>query len=906
MKRSEQMSSLNWIKERFSRFYDELDMEMNRLPASDSTFSDFSMHSDDAKLLNRMEKGEISMKAVDDLIETAKEFDVELKSYIEKNNLRKKVARSKPVKPPRNVKSSFPPIWDEEQHNRSIDATIDEILKTRPYQDDFELDEDDVELPQKQSAVVVKPILKTGTSKTKKRDVSTSVKFQMHPQRVDRVAPQKQSNKKIQTTSQPRPQPHYKSDSSRGSIFPCRTESVVRDEVELDRGSKAPPKPKAREPPSAPPSLKYSPITLTSTAGRTRNAKRADDNDVVEIVNSSLATASKESAKQLTTFVQPVVSIKGACAIQKIYQLEVSPEQVATSIQFDVARENTKFVAFVYEATPKPILAPSPTSPKPSNEWRSNSAVTVESESHGVFFDACDVNKMLRDCGVRMRDGKIHVVVESGRSKRKSHKNPRKSFKSSALTKSVDELEAAQSEADNDTAEKINICTIDEAAPSAKAEAEINEQDSSMSSSITDDGKIRQILQISRGGERSSSESYQASSVSLVKPQVRVVERSVAGEFQEIYKLIDSTFQTANVGAEPTAETGGNEREIGDAMKEMRATIRESEESIRRAGMLLQKYQSKSVAEVVKPPTLQTEANESSNKIEKPAQAEKQIQTSNVHIEDYQTFSSGINVKQTADSSAQTAEDKNVQTDGTQASPQRYFGRVFDAYSNFKHVKFNQPPTTARHNPFSTSLDPCNCVGCENRRNLNQVVGLDSGKSPTALTPLSSVSASPKLSAPYNPIYSDDDEVMEAANKFLRSVERRKHRNADSDVTSTETSSSYSPQKAHSRKSSSSISTPSSELLNSIVPRDDRPVPRARNKLEQKLQEAAVADKPGGESLAGEARSINSSPDSPPFASSDWRKNQALLERYLSEGEVLSQGEIQLGLSDDDVLDDDF
>lgn len=50
-------------------------------------------------------------------------------------------------------------------------------------------------------------------------------------------------------------------------------------------------------------------------------------------------------------------------------------------------------------------------------------------------------------------------------------------------------------------------------------------------------------------------------------------------------------------------------------------------------------------------------------------------------------------------------------------------------------------------------------------------------------------------------------------------------------------------------------------------------------------------------------KSSRSSSDSPQLSLSDLQLNQDYLDRYLSEGEVLSQGEIQLGLSDDDVPD---
>lgn len=153
------MNSSDRITRRFNMFYDEIDSQMSRLRTSGSTSSQLSLQSDDAKLLTKMESGEISMAAVDDLIKTAKEFDEELKTYIEKNNLRNKVAQRKAR--PTSVKSKFPPIWDDAKLSKYIDSIISEVFEPN----EGNQDEEDSKVEKKSSAQVtvpaVKPILKT-------------------------------------------------------------------------------------------------------------------------------------------------------------------------------------------------------------------------------------------------------------------------------------------------------------------------------------------------------------------------------------------------------------------------------------------------------------------------------------------------------------------------------------------------------------------------------------------------------------------------------------------------------------------------------------------------------------------------------------------------------------------------
>lgn len=969
------MSSLDRISERFSMFYDEIDTQMSRLRNSDSIFSQLSIQSDDAKLLNKLEKGEIPMTDIDDLLKSATEFDAELKTYIEKNSLRKKVAQRKTKNP--SMKSKLPPIWNEPKLNQYIESIIDEVFDPVEVTTEFQHVPPCQEKNEPAAQVsTVKPILKTNNSKSSKRNVSTNVKFQIHPPKQvvsTSVASHKQqkppkSIKKIEPFVQ-----IQSMNTSSESLFPCRTERTTNADGSVDvtfkKSFKEPSGAKTLQPQTVPSDLKYSPVTLTSTAGNNTIAKPLCEGDVVDVIDSSLATVKTINAKQMTTLLLPVLSIKGSCSIQKIYQLEISPARDVHAIPHEnEPKMNTKFVEMVFHSPAKPaadVFVVHPAAEKEApNEIHQITSDEAENNNPSNLFDIREVNRILNDCGVHLRDGKIHFVMESAR-KRKGNKRtkPKKSFKPSTLRESVDELKQNHSEVgDNESREKkINICAIDEAAKQ-KRDEEINEKDSSMSSSITDDGKILQILKINRDGERcsrrsfrlnSSPESYPASSAnneSSVQQQIPITdaERSIAENFQSIYKLIEDTFET-NVGAEPTAEINENEREIDDGMNEMRAVIEMSEENIKRAGRLLEKYKAPHELTSIKTSLIRKSAASSSGEVSsfefKPHEKSKdvkvneekseatffhqEIQTSvalELNEHNPTTFKVSLPEKSqrnvTVEACAQTSEDKIVQTDGNlNWKSQQYFGSVYEKYSNFNHINFNQPPiASARLNPFCSSIDSCNCVGCERKRKFQtnpvstQRYSTDSGKLSSQLTSFTSTSASPKLSVPFNPIYSDDDEVMKAANRFLRSVEKRKNRNTASDITSSEVSSSidFSPQKVHSRRSSTSTSTPSSSLLDNGMrtasSHVQRPAPRARNNLENKLQEAAkgiasmehkVEDV---ERFADEEQSNDSSSSGiPQLDLQDLRDNQEF--RYLSEGEVLSQGETQLGLSDDDVPD---
>ena len=326
-----------------------------------------------------------------------------------------------------------------------------------------------------------------------------------------------------------------------------------------------------------------------------------------------------------------------------------------------------------------------------------------------------------------------------------------------------------------------------------------------------------------------------------------------------------------------------------------------------------------------------------------PAYNHQIVQTDNelVDCHNYKAFSNGLEITvakkiETAESGNQTTDDKTVQTDGgNNWKSQYYFGNVYDKYSNYNHIKFHPTPPN-HHNPFfSLKEQSCNCIGCERRKlRVSRLTPLpipakrtlftiNSPVKPSMYSSVSSLSTPPKISAPYNSMYSDDDEIMQAANKFLRSVEKRKNRNADSDFSSSERSSIDGKKFKRFSKSSSSYSTPSHHSSEKLLQRSDQyerlpnqpPLLALRtkyltpknNKLElASIEQALEGLKPFDSSPSSEplilfdSPILSSSPDttssSPEINAIDAPESSEIENSlaYLSDGEVLSQGEIQL------------
>ena len=124
-----------------------------------------------------------------------------------------------------------------------------------------------------------------------------------------------------------------------------------------------------------------------------------------------------------------------------------------------------------------------------------------ENKTPSNFVVIRDASRMLGNFGFHLHDGKVHVMVEKTEVRRCNKKGrARKSLKPAKLRKPIDELEESIREAQGNDKNQINTCDTQRINTKKKIamDVEINEMDSSMSPSITDDGKLRQILKINR------------------------------------------------------------------------------------------------------------------------------------------------------------------------------------------------------------------------------------------------------------------------------------------------------------------------------------------------------------------------------------------------------------------------
>lgn len=848
----ENKNLLDRMSEKFNSFYDDIDTQMNHLRNSDSFLSQLAQQSDDAKLLDKMRDGQISDHDIDELVKSAKEFEREVKNYVKENRLKEKIAQKQQKPKVMLVKSQVPPIWNDDKLNLYIESILNEMIQVEEPAQKSE------NLPEVPS---IKPILRKAEkpSKILKRNVGTNVKFQIHKANVkiqenNRKPPIKKVCRTTQTFTNNHP--HMELEPSSGTIFPRRVERKTNENGSADLKLKSGMNVPFLRPQTAPAGLKYSPITVTSTMGDSK----ISEEHIVNVINGNLATKPTKNTKQMSVNVFPVISIKGSCRIQKIYQHEILPLQKLShqnETRFDfTSNDNNKFVEFCYQPPPKkPIenykeLKPSEISDVPSKI----SVVTVERAQEAQntsLIDTRDLSKILNDFGVHLRDGKIHVVVQDERkpvAKRivkkvmKTRRSPKILFFKKPLS-GVDVNQVIETESN---------------AIGVTANQEL-ENVPSENSSLTDDGKIRQILlnvkTLDKKSSSSSSESNHETSDVVIyesEPEKPIdIKRSVTENFQSIYKMIEETFQSnEKVNTQPNDV---NDKALAKGVNDMKTIIKQSEDNIKRAGILLEKYRVPSIDVALQVPSTPQISTES--------KVNEEIQTEEPEMElcqSYEKFTDGLKTTvehqklNTVDFCGQTIDEKNVQTDGNlNWKSQLYFGSVFEKYSNFEHVKFHQP-LEPRHNPFNSAVNPCSCIGCETRRILpKRSISFqqpESGNAQTFSKSSSSSIVTPiKLSAPYNPIYSDNDEIMRAANKFLRSIEKRKNR--DGEISSSEMSSSplAVTQNVIQSKSSSSISTPSSDLRNNEIENDliygsnymPRGAPISRINLADKLQKAS-------------------------------------------------------------------
>jgi hypothetical protein len=239
--------------------------------------------------------------------------------------------------------------------------------------------------------------------------------------------------------------------------------------------------------------------------------------------------------------------------------------------------------------------------------------------------------------------------------------------------------------------------------------------------------------------------------------------------------------------------------------------------------------------------------------------------------------------------------EKRIQTENRSNHP--VFQNVYRSYPhlNYPSRSFSSTPST----PHS-----CTCVVCKQIKRITPIRPVPAKRSLFPPPPASSRVGT--QSSDYS-LFSDDDEVMRAANKFLRHVEKRKNRNADSDV-STDISSIdeniLKPIKEP--ETSTSDSKENQQVVNLLQFSSDEDNQKSPNKKEDSLVKANEMVSDIEKKLSNmELETKNLEVSSDLMLSSFSPNTQNIIRELenslsnLSDGEVLSQGEVQSGLMND-------
>lgn len=145
---------------RYSQLYSDIDTQINQL----SSCSLITLHSADIKSFKNSGQ-KISETQIENVIEAAKEFDAEIKSFVKKNATEKKTkAKQKPV----CMKSTMPPIWNDTKLKTYIENVMNE----------FEIPSEEAPTEMDTKISHPKSILKKNIVRSEaKRNVGTNVKF---------------------------------------------------------------------------------------------------------------------------------------------------------------------------------------------------------------------------------------------------------------------------------------------------------------------------------------------------------------------------------------------------------------------------------------------------------------------------------------------------------------------------------------------------------------------------------------------------------------------------------------------------------------------------------------------------------------------------------------------------------
>lgn len=290
---------------------------------------------------NGKNKFRMTSKDIDDLIIYAKNFDNELKSFVEKRKLREKIVKRNQEKSMAyKRKSSFPPIWNDDKLDDYISSIIDEILLETDHEEDSKKSEK-INQSAKSSAGKVngKEIAK------EKRNVGINIKTQKKREKISKKSPitqmefDKDTIKAKVNSSGKISKDIIKLDTGK-TLFPARgtdeVEKGIFNNLKFKRGSstslmsdkKSIISRKSNELENAE-SLKCSTTTFTTTNGGS-NSHQHNEEGLYVVANDSMTTKNSASKKKqqnnINIQVLPVLSIKGECRIQSIYKIEILPK----------------------------------------------------------------------------------------------------------------------------------------------------------------------------------------------------------------------------------------------------------------------------------------------------------------------------------------------------------------------------------------------------------------------------------------------------------------------------------------------------------------------------------------------------------------------------------------------------
>ncbi|XP_070493314.1 interaptin-like [Chironomus tepperi] len=747
------MNSVSDLIDKFDTLYKDIDIEINKIQNSAKCQPQKYNFSENSS------KNFKSDKNIEGILNAAKKINEDVKTIVGKKDKRKKNYQPQ--------KSFMPPIWDEQKLNYYVQNILNDIM-TSPVEETKEVILGTTEnKPEGHERSTIYGENKNDAKKNLTRNVGTNIHFLIHGTEENNLNVKQnlgvmRMNRKTQTS--------YRNDLKIGvnkaneKLFPKKVERIVNNDESVNVNFK-----KHMNIPNTPQQLAFSATTFTSTNGHKKSTK---SDDIIHVVDSNLVT---DKTKQMSAVFLPVISIKSKCCIQKVYNFEVSPA-VTEANRKECNKRNVKF--FDLEKESKCIDSQEKAS---HIEHVEENTVKEATESKNTLINIQDVKNVLRHHKVNVDDGKIHIIVKNVRekdTKKKKIKRP-KEFKKVGYKR----------------IEKKNVLDKKKLPPDSNKNEKIKCEADSSSSLTDDDRKLCDILKFygemnepkKRGNKdenilshedryttypyptnTSSNETHNNLMTNEVKNGNDLEYNNITESFQSIYKLIEATFQSNNV------ETKVYENEDENGVSEMNQVIKMSEENIKKAEMLLQKYQitkdemypftldktqkspHNSMTEKPKIFDVNHEVNSNSERRDKgdeynannschfkETSAQDMNEGSLMQCQNYATFTEELQHRmqrniETSDMCIQTTSDKALQTDDNFNWKSRfYFKSVYDNYNN---IDFDKSKVSSI-------------------KKIDKIPNVDENID---------------SSVPYNSIYSNDDEILKVANKFLRSIEKEK------------------------------------------------------------------------------------------------------------------------------------